>query len=82
MNRTISAFIIAGLVGAGMQALADDSSSNQSAQKTEHKQFMKDCMAKAKAANNGMSEEDMKKACMDQWKSTMGNPDKPVTPAH
>jgi hypothetical protein len=82
MNRTISAFIIAGLVGAGMQALADDSSSNQSAQKTEHKQFMQDCMAKAKAANNGMSEQDMRKACMDQWKSTMGNPGKPVTPAH
>jgi hypothetical protein len=82
MNRTISALIIAGLLGAGMQALADDSSSNQSAQKTEHKQFMKDCMAKAKAANNGMSEQDMRKACMDQWKSTMGNPDQPVTPAH
>jgi hypothetical protein len=36
----------------------------------------------AKAALNGMSEQDMKKACMDQWKSTMGSPDQPITPAH
>jgi hypothetical protein len=83
MNRTISALIIAGLVGVGMQAVADDASTpDQPAQKADHKQFMKDCVAKAKAAHNGMSEEDMKKACMDQWKSSMGNPDKPITPAH
>jgi hypothetical protein len=43
---------------------------------------MKDCMAKAKAANNGTSELDMKKACRDQWKTTMGNAKQPVTPAH
>jgi hypothetical protein len=83
MNRTISALIIASLVGVGMQAVADDTAgADQSAQKAQQKQFMKDCMAKAKAAHNGMSEEDMKKACMDQWKSAMGNPDKPITPAH
>jgi hypothetical protein len=80
MNRTISALIIAGVVGFGLQAVADDTSADQ--QKAEQKQFMKDCMAKARAAHNGMSEEDMKKACMDQWKSSMGNPDKPITPAH
>jgi hypothetical protein len=72
--------IIAGVVGFGLQAVADDTSADQ--QKAEQKQFMKDCMAKARAAHNGMSEEDMKKACMDQWKSSMGNPDKPITPAH
>jgi hypothetical protein len=83
MNRTISASIAAGLIGlAGfdMQALAENTSADQ--QKAEQKQFMKDCIAKAKAAHNGMSEVDMKKACMDQWKSSMGNPDKPITPAH
>jgi hypothetical protein len=80
MNRTISALIIAGVVGFGLQAVADDTSADQ--QKAEQKQFMKDCMAKARAAHNGMSEQDMKKACMDQWKSSMGNPDKPITPAH
>jgi hypothetical protein len=80
MNRTISALIVAGVVGFGLQAVADDTSADQ--QKAEQKQFMKDCMAKARAAHNGMSEQDMKKACMDQWKSSMGNPDKPITPAH
>jgi hypothetical protein len=82
MNRTISALVVAGLVGFGMQALADDTSADQSTQKADQKQFMKDCMAKAKAANNGMSEKDMQKACMDQWKSAMGNPNQPITPAH
>jgi hypothetical protein len=83
MNRTIFALIAAGLIGFGMQAVADDTSAaDQSAQKAAHKQFMKDCIDKAKAANNGMSEQDMKKACMDQWKASMGNPDKPITPAH
>lgn len=82
MNRTISALFAAGLIGFAMQALADDTSAAQSTQKTEQKQFMKDCMAKAKAANNGMSEMDMKKACKDQWKTTMGNAKEPVTPAH
>jgi hypothetical protein len=82
MNRTTFALIAAGLIGFGMQAVADNTSADQSSQKAAHQQFMKDCMDKAKASNNGMSEQDMKKACMDQWKSSMGNPDKPVTPAH
>ena len=81
MNRTAFALIAAGLLGFGMQALADDTPADQS-QKAQHHQFMKDCIDKAKAANNGMSEQDMKKACMDQWKASGGNPDKPVTPAH
>jgi hypothetical protein len=80
MKRTMSVLIAATVLGFGMQVLADDTSADQ--QKAEHKQFMKDCMAKARAAHTGMSEADMKKACMDQWKSSMGNPDKPITPAH
>ncbi|HEY4445379.1 MAG TPA: hypothetical protein VGN30_13915 [Steroidobacteraceae bacterium] len=81
MNRTISALIITGAIGFGLQALAD-TPADQSAQKSDQKQFMKDCIAKAKAANNGMSEKDMHKACMDQWKAAMGNPSQPITPAH
>jgi hypothetical protein len=80
MKRTISVLIAAGVLGFGMQVFADDTSADQ--QKAEQKQFMKDCMAKARAAHTGMSEADMKKDCMDQWKSSMGNPDKPITPAH
>lgn len=33
-----------------------------------HKSFLKECMHMGKEANNGMSEEDMKKACHSQLK--------------
>jgi uncharacterized membrane protein YraQ (UPF0718 family) len=92
MNRAIFALILAATVGFGMPALADDtmpqqstadqSTADRSVQKTDRRQFMKDCMANAKAANNGASEQDMKKACKEQWKATMGNSQQPVTPAH
>jgi hypothetical protein len=82
MNRSICALLITVVMGAGV-ALADDTSTtNQTPQKAEQKQFMKDCMAKAKAANNGMSEQDMKKSCKEQLKTNMGTPTQPVTPAH
>jgi hypothetical protein len=83
MNRSICALLITVVMGAGV-ALADDTSTttDQAPKTAEQKQFMKDCMAKAKAANNGMSEQDMKKSCKDQLKATMGNPSQPVTPAH
>jgi hypothetical protein len=88
MNRSIHALLIAATMGLGTlglgAALAEDPSTmgDQTAQKPDQKQFMKDCMAKAKAANNGMSEKDMKKACEAQLKENMGNPTQPVTPAH
>jgi hypothetical protein len=89
MNRAISALILAATVGFGTQAMAGEapsttgqSTADQPAQKSGHKQFMEDCMAKAKAANNGTSEKDMRQACRDQWKASMGNSKQPVTPAH
>jgi hypothetical protein len=81
MNRSICTFLIATVMATGV-ALADNTSTDQTPQKPDQKQFMKDCMAKAKAANNGMSEQDMKKSCKEQLKASMGNPPPPVTPAH
>ena len=82
MKRALYALLVTTVFGAGM-ALADNpSTSDQTTQKPDQKQFMRDCMAKAKAANNGMSEQDMKKSCKDQLKAGMGNPPAPVTPAH
>jgi hypothetical protein len=88
MNRIVSTLLIAGAMGVGMQAMADDASSSSSSSSdpnmnTHH--MMKDCMAKAKASNNGMSEQDMKKSCKDQIKAKVDHPDDnsaPVTPAH
>jgi hypothetical protein len=81
MKRSICTLLIATIIGAGV-AQADNASSDQTMQKPDQKQFMKDCMAKAKAANNGMSAQDMRKSCKDQLKAAMGNPQPPVTPAH
>jgi hypothetical protein len=83
MNRSVCALLIAATMGFGV-ALADDTSTmgGQTPLTPEQQKFMQDCMAKAKAANNGMSEKDMKKACHEQLKSSMGNPAQPVTPAH
>jgi hypothetical protein len=100
MNRTISALALAGMIGFGLQAVADEppaddtappssqsmaseqSMNTDQATPADQQQFMKDCMAKAKAANNGMSEKDMKKSCTQQYKTSLGQSHKPVTPAH
>jgi hypothetical protein len=92
MTRSICALVVAGMMGFGV-ALADEppaptaddttaAAADQPVQKQDQQQFMKQCMSKAKAANNGTSELDMKKACKAQLKSNMGNPTQPVTPAH
>jgi hypothetical protein len=83
MNRSLCTLLITAVVGVGA-AMADNTTttSDQSPQTADQKQFMKDCMTKARAANNGMSEQDMKKSCKDQLKANMGNPPPPVTPAH
>jgi hypothetical protein len=83
MNRSICTLLMTTVLGVGV-ALANDTSTttDQTLQKPDQKQFMKDCMTKARAANNGMSEQDMKKSCKEQLKASMGNPPEPVTPAH
>jgi hypothetical protein len=83
MNRSICTLLMTTFLGVGV-ALANNTSptNDQTLQKPDQKQFMKDCMTKARAANNGMSEQDMKKSCKDQLKASMGNPSEPVAPAH
>jgi hypothetical protein len=87
MHRTITALLLTGMISVGVPALADDNSNpppaTTNAQQMHH-QMMKDCMAKAKAANTGMSELDMKKSCKDQIKAKVDHPNDtspPVTPA-
>jgi hypothetical protein len=90
MTRSLCALVVASVLGFGV-ALADEPpapssnqqvTSEQTAQQPAQQQFMKDCMTKARAANNGMSDQDMKKSCKQQLKTNMGNPSQPVTPAH
>jgi hypothetical protein len=89
MKRTITALLLLGSMCAGTQLLADDTSSTSGSSANPgtvhtHK-MMRDCMAKQRAANNGMSEEDMKKSCKDQINAKVDKPDdqsQPVVPAH
>lgn len=82
MRLVIPAVMSAALVGAAAPVLAD---SPTGAQPKTNQRMMKECMKKQKAANNGMSEKDMQKACKDQIKANVDQPDKssePVVPAH
>jgi len=79
MNRKITAFLFTGMVSFGVQALADDAPATPPPM-TAHQKMMADCMAKQKAANNGMSEKDMRKSCHDQIKANVDHPDNPTPP--
>ena len=82
MSRMIAVFLLAGAAVASTQVLADDASSGQT---IDTKQWMADCMARMKTANNGMSAADMKKSCRDQLKQHVDHPDQkadPVVPGH
>jgi hypothetical protein len=52
----------------------DNPNSSSSSGNINTHEMMRDCMAKAKKSNNGMSEQDMKKACHDQIKSQVDHP--------
>lgn len=90
MKNVITVMMFASLVGFGLNAVADDppasdsssASSTATSNTTANKKFMHDCMVKAKAANNGMSQQDMKKSCKDQLKTSAGEAKEPVVPQH
>jgi hypothetical protein len=71
------------LMSVATPVFADDPATG--AQPKTNQQMMKECMKKQKAANNGMSDKDMRKSCRDQIKANVDQPDKssqPVVPAH
>jgi Spy/CpxP family protein refolding chaperone len=72
------------LLGVAPFTMADDSATAPQLT-TNQQMMMKECMKKQKAANNGMSEADMKKSCRDQIKANVDTPSasaEPVVPAH
>jgi Spy/CpxP family protein refolding chaperone len=87
MNHLAKTVMIAAastvLLGVAPFTMADDSATTP--QPKTNQQMMKECMKKQKAANNGMSEADMRKSCRDQIKANVDHPDapaEPVVPAH
>ena len=78
MRHTTAIILCASLAVIGVQALADDTNSDRPV--ISHKQMMRDCMAKERAANSGASEQDMKKTCRDKIKSYNNHPSETTTP--
>jgi hypothetical protein len=93
MKRTVASILFVGLMFSGAQAFAQeqhsmstDPPSNQPSSQTNSPstsakhQAMKDCMARQKANNSGMSKADMKKACKDEMKMQKDNQHSPQHP--
>jgi hypothetical protein len=72
MRGSISAVVLTALTGLGVQAIADDTNSDRPVQ--SHKQMMKDCVAKERAANTTASTESLKKTCEEKIKSYNDHP--------
>jgi hypothetical protein len=67
MKHAIKFMVLSGLIAVSAQAMADNSSSDTSTNTTAEKtQAMKDCMAKQKATNSGMTHAAMKTTCKNQ----------------
>jgi len=78
MRGLISVVILTALTGFGAAALADDTNTDRPVQ--SHKQMMKDCMAKERAANTGASSDYLKKTCEEKIKSYNDHPSETTPP--
>jgi pentapeptide MXKDX repeat protein len=72
MKRLLTSTFCAGMLLLGASSFADDMAKpdgmSKDSMSKEHKAMMKDCMAKQEAMKNGMSKDDMMKACKDEMK--------------
>jgi hypothetical protein len=78
MRALISAVMLAALTGLGVRAVADDTNTDRPVE--SHKQMMKECMAKARAADSAASIEDLKKTCREKIKSYDAHPSETTPP--
>jgi hypothetical protein len=68
MKHAIGLIVLSGCIALSAQAIADDTSTDTSSQSTtmDKSQAMKDCMAKQKATNSGLTHEAMKTTCKNE----------------
>jgi hypothetical protein len=78
MRAFVAVVVLAGLTGLGVRALADDTNTDRPVE--SHKQMMKDCMAKEKAANSAADTEVLKKTCREKIKSYDNHPSETTPP--
>jgi hypothetical protein len=77
--KAIPFLLAAALAGGSFQVLADDA--NSAPPVMNHKQLMRDCVAKEKAANSSASDEDVKKTCNAKIKAHRDHPSETKAPA-
>jgi hypothetical protein len=82
MNRIVAFVLFGGLASAGFGAasLARADDANSARPNVTHKQMMKDCMDRERAANSGASEQDVKKTCREKIKSYEDHPSETARP--
>jgi hypothetical protein len=80
MKYKAIALLAAAMAGGCLQALADDAPTARPPM--THKQMMKDCVAKERAANTGATDADLKKTCDAKIKEYREHPSVTTTPAN
>jgi hypothetical protein len=80
MKYKAIALLAAGMAGVCLQALADDAPTAQP--QMTHKQMMKDCITKERAAKSSASDADLKKTCEAKIKEYRDHPSVTTTPAN
>jgi hypothetical protein len=78
MNSSMKIVVLTTLMAAFAPAMADDAPSAKPVK--SQKAQMQDCMAKQRAANSGMTDKAMRKACQTQLQSLQNHPSVPVSP--
>ena len=78
MSRPTVVLLASLMAISSMAVLADDAPSD--APVLTLKQKMQACMAKQKAANGGLSKQDMHKACRNEIQAERDHPSVPATP--
>jgi hypothetical protein len=68
MKHAIELVVLSGFIALSAQAIADETSSSDTSSQTtmDKSQAMKDCMAKQKATNSGLTHEQMKTTCKNE----------------
>lgn len=78
MNKGIQTALLGAAIAFAAHAFADDSPSAQPVKTPKAK--MHQCMERQKAANTGLSKEEMKKACERELRTLDDHPSIPVSP--
>jgi hypothetical protein len=75
MYRAVIVLLVAGVC---LPAFGDDTNNDRPV--VSHRQMMKDCIAKERAANSGATDDEIKKTCREKIKSYNNHPSETTAP--